>query len=105
MVCANVDGKFYALEGQCPRCGFDLWKGDLIVDDPGFEDLPLVACPTCATTYALRNGKAGPPLKKKGLAGFVNNWAKVATVNESGKAAKSYILARDDDGKVYCRER
>ena len=109
MVCANVGGKLYALEGQCPRCAFDLWKGDLITDaDPGWDDfdLPRVACPTCATTYGLANGKKGPPLKRTGLAGFVGNLAKTATVDSSSVDAKAFLITRDeDDGRVYCRER
>ena len=105
MACANVNGRYYALEGQCPRCSFDLWKGDLIVDDPGFEDLPRLACPTCSTTFSMRNGKYGPPLKRKGLQAFVGNLAKTATVNESGRNAKAFVITRDEDGRVYCRER
>eukprot|EP00804_Cyclotella_cryptica_P014662 CCRYP_012708-RA/>CCRYP_012708-RA protein AED:0.09 eAED:0.09 QI:157/1/1/1/1/1/4/516/144 len=32
IACANVDGKFYAVDGRCPRCAFDLYKGRLLVD-------------------------------------------------------------------------
>merc|ERR1712232_1372370 len=72
MACANVDGVFLAVQGDCPRCGFDLWKGDLISeDDPrsaGYEDIvPLVAYPTCSVTYSLKTGMYGPPLKRTGL--------------------------------------
>merc|ERR1712232_1042571 len=95
MACANVDGQFYALQGECPRCGFDLWKGDVIADDPGFKDLPRLACPTCATTFSLVSGKPGPPLKRKGLAGFVGNLAKSATATESEKTAKAFQITRD----------
>jgi nitrite reductase/ring-hydroxylating ferredoxin subunit len=107
MVAAKVGGRYYALQGECPRCGFDLWKGDLIsTDAAGFDDLPRVACPTCATTYSMRNGKAGPPLKRGGLAGFVGNLAKSATALEAGNGAKVFVITRDeDDGRVYCRER
>ena len=105
LVCANVNNRFYALEGQCPRCAFDLWKGDLIVNDPGFDDLPRIACPTCSTTYAMTTGKKGPPLKRTGLAGFVGKLAKTATIDGSSKNAIAYIITRDEDGRVYCRER
>ena len=105
MVCANVEGKLYALEGQCPRCGFDLYRGDLISNDPAWDDLPRIACPTCSTTYGMRSGRKGPPMKRKGLAGFVGNLAKTATVDASSSDAKAYIITRDDDGRVYCRER
>jgi len=105
MVCANVNDRLYALEGPCPRCSFDLWKGDLIIDDPGFDDLPRIACPTCATTYAMTTGKKGPALKRTGLAGFVGSLAKTATVDASSNDAKAYIITRDEDGRVYCRER
>jgi hypothetical protein len=82
------------------RCAFDLWKGDLLVDDPGWDDLPRIACPTCATTYGMVTGKKGPPLKRTGLAGFVGNLAKTATVDASSKDAKAYIITRDDDGRT-----
>ncbi|CAB9503029.1 expressed unknown protein [Seminavis robusta] len=105
MVCANVNDRFYALEGQCPRCAFDLWKGDLIADDPAWEDLPRIACPTCMTTYGMVSGKRGPPVKRTGLAGFVGNLAKTATADDSSNDAKAYIITREEDGRVYCRER
>jgi nitrite reductase/ring-hydroxylating ferredoxin subunit len=104
MACANVNGRYYAVQGDCPRCGFDLWKGDLIRDDPDFDDLPRVACPTCSTTYSLRTGKRGPPLKRTGLQAFVGGLAKSATMNDAMKDAKVFQITRDDDnGKVYCR--
>jgi nitrite reductase/ring-hydroxylating ferredoxin subunit len=105
MACANVNGNFYAIQGQCPRCGFDLYKGDLIVNDAAFQDLPRLACPTCSTTYGLKSGKVGPPLTRKGLAGFVGNLAKTATVSDSNKNAKAFMITRDEDGRVYCRDK
>lgn len=75
------------------------------MNDPGFEDLPRVACPTCATTFGLSNGKKGPPLKRKGLAKFVGGLAKQATADASLNDARAYIITRDEDGRVYCRER
>ena len=105
MACANVNGRFYAVQGTCPRCGFDLWKGDLIADDPGWDDLPRVACPTCATTFSLTSGKHGPPLKRTGLQAFVGNLAKTATQTDSIKDAKAFQITRDEDGRVFCRER
>lgn len=32
IACANVDGTFYAVDGRCPRCAFDLYKGKLLTD-------------------------------------------------------------------------
>jgi nitrite reductase/ring-hydroxylating ferredoxin subunit len=105
MACANVDGNLYAVQGNCPRCGFDLWKGDLITDE-AFEDLPRVACPTCSTTFGLRSGLKGPPLKRKGLQGIVGGLAKTATKDDSHKDAQAFLITRgEDDGRVYCRER
>jgi nitrite reductase/ring-hydroxylating ferredoxin subunit len=105
VACAQVDGKFYAIQGVCPRCGFDLWKGDVIATDAaGFEDLPRVACPTCSTTYSMRTGRHGPPLKRTGLQGFVAGLAKSATMNDAGSDVKAFTVTRDEDtGKVYCR--
>jgi nitrite reductase/ring-hydroxylating ferredoxin subunit len=104
MACANVNGQFYAIQGDCPRCGFDLWKGDLINDD-AFEDIPRIACPTCSTTFGLRTGKPGPPLKRTGLQSFVSGLAKSATSEKSANDAQTYQITRDEDGRVYCRER
>jgi nitrite reductase/ring-hydroxylating ferredoxin subunit len=104
MACTNVDGNFYALQGTCPRCGFDLFKGTMIVDDPGWDSLPRVACPTCSTTYGWRDGKHGPPLKQKGLSAFVGSLAKTATTMDAYKNAKAYRITRDQDGRVFCKE-
>ena len=105
MVCANVDDRFYALEGQCPRCAFDLYKGDLLVDDPGWDDLPRIACPTCSTTYSLKSGKFGPPLKRSGLSGFVSGLAKSATQGDKPRDAQAFQISLDEDGRVFCRSK
>lgn len=104
LACANVDGKYYAVQGECPRCSFDLWKGGVINDD-AFEDIPRVACPTCSTTFGLRTGKRGPPIKRTGLQAFVGGLAKTATNDNSMKDAKAFVITRDEDGRVYCRDR
>lgn len=105
MACVNLDETYYALEGQCPRCGFDLWRGDVIVNDEAFDDLPRLACPTCSTTYSLRTGKHGPPLKRTGLQEFVGKLAKTATEKDSYKDAKAFQIIKEDGGRVYCREK
>lgn len=104
MACGNVDGQFYAVQGDCPRCGFDLYKGDLITDDPGFEDLPRIACPTCSTTFSMKSGLYGPPLKRKGLAGWVSGLAKTATANQERNCDSFQITLDDETGRVYCRQ-
>ena len=103
LACCNVDNQFYAVQGDCPRCGFDLYRGTLLVDDPAWDDLPRVACPTCATTYSMRNGQYGPPLKRTGLQGFVTGLAKRATSTDANKNAKTFRVTQDEDGRVYCR--
>jgi len=104
IACCNVDNKLCAIQADCPRCGFDLWKGTLIANDEAWEDLPRVACPTCATTYSMRTGTYGPPLKRTGLQGFVTGLAKTATDKEAYRDAKAFRIAQDEDtGKVYCR--
>lgn len=104
MVCCNVNGRYYALQGECPRCGFDLFRGDLISKDDAWDDLPRVACPTCATTYSMKTGTYGPPLKRTGLQGFVTGLAKQSTSTAANKNAKAYIITVDDtDGTIYCR--
>mmetsp|Transcript_16893 Transcript_16893/g.41156 ORF Transcript_16893/g.41156 Transcript_16893/m.41156 type:complete len:199 (-) Transcript_16893:38-634(-) len=105
MACANVDGNFYAVQGNCPRCGFDLYKGEVISDDPGWEDLPRIACPTCATTYGMSSGKRGPPIKRTGLAGFVGKLAKTATATEQTRDAEAFQISLDEEGRVYCRSK
>jgi nitrite reductase/ring-hydroxylating ferredoxin subunit len=103
MACCNYNGRFYAIQGDCPRCGFDLWKGDLITDEEAWEDCPRVACPTCSTTYSLRNGRHGPPIKRTGLQAFVGGLAKSATMDDASKDAKAFKITRDEDEKVFCR--
>lgn len=103
LVCCCVDGNFLALQGDCPRCAFDLWRGDLIVNDKAWEDLPRVACPTCATTYSMRTGTYGPPIKRTGLQAFVSGLAKSATSQEGNKNAKAYKIIVDNDGRIFCQ--
>jgi len=106
IACANVEGKFYAIQGKCPRCAFDLFKGDVVTDAEAFgKDVPRLACPTCATTYSLRTGAHGPALKRTGLAGFVGGLTKTATINDSSENAKCFVITRDEDsGRVFCRD-
>lgn len=100
---ANVDGKYYAVDGRCPRCAFDLFKGKLLVDK-GAD--PVVACPTCSTTYNFKTGKFGPEYKQTGLAGFVNTWAKTATINNASQDVSAFIITKDEQtGQVFCKER
>lgn len=105
IACANVDGKYYAIQGKCPRCAFDLFKGDIVTDEAFGKDIPRLACPTCATTYSLRTGVHGPALKRKGLAGFVGGLTKTATINEAAVNAKCFVITRDfENGRVFCRD-
>ena len=104
MACCNVNNQLYAIQADCPRCGFDLWKGTLIAKDPAWDDLPRVACPTCSTTYSMRTGKHGPPIKRSGLQGFVSGLAKQATSTDAMKDAQVFRITRDEeDGRVFCR--
>jgi len=106
IACANVDNKFYAIQGKCPRCAFDLFKGDVVTNEEAFgKDVPRLACPTCGTTYSLRTGKHGPALKRGGLAGFVNGLTKTSTMNDASVDAKSFVITRDEEsGRVFCRD-
>lgn len=103
LVCCLVDGDYFALQGECPRCAFDLWKGDLIASDDAWDDLPRVACPTCSTTFSMSSGMYGPPLKRSGLQAFVTGLAKSATSQEASKSAKAYKINVDKDGRIFCR--
>lgn len=103
---ANVDGKYYAVDGTCPRCAFDLFKGKLLVDKDVWGADPVVACPTCSTTYNFKSGKFGPEYKQTGLAGFVNTWAKTATINNASQDVSAFIITKDEQtGQVFCKER
>ena len=103
---ANVDGKYYAVDGRCPRCSFDLFKGKLLVDKDVWGPEPRVACPTCSTTYSLISGKFGPEYKQTGLAGFVNTWAKTATINNASQDVAVFLITKDEQtGQVYCKEK
>ena len=103
---ANVGGKYYAVDGRCPRCAFDLYKGKLLVDKEIWGADPVVACPTCSTTYNFKTGKFGPEYKQTGLAGFVNTWAKTATINNASQDVSAFIITKDEEtGQVFCKER
>lgn len=109
LACANVDGEFFVVQGECPRCAFDLYKGE-IVTDPAFgdnpNDLPRIACPTCATTFSLRDGKHGPALKRSGLGGFVAGLAKTATIDDASRDAKAFALTVEEEtSRVYLKEK
>ena len=106
LACANVNGNYLAVDGQCPRCGFDLYKGKVIDDAEVWGPEPIVACPTCSTTYSLVTGKYGAEYKNKGLAGFVNGWTQTATMDKAYKDVPAYIISTDEQtGQVFCRER
>ena len=74
------------------------------MDNPAFDDLPRVACPTCASTFGLRSGKQGDAIKRTGLQGFVTGLTKSATMSDAFKPAKLYQITVDEEtGRVYCR--
>ena len=105
---ARVDGNYYAIQGECPRCAFDLFKGDLIRsnDKKNKTSDPIIACPTCATTYSLITGKHGEPIQRSGLAGWVSGLAKTATISDASADAKAFVISTDGEtGGVFCRER
>jgi hypothetical protein len=108
LACAQVEGSFYVVQGNCPRCAFDLFKGE-IVTDPAFgdkpSDLPRIACPTCSTTYSLRDGTHGPALKRSGLTNFVSGLTKQATSRDATADAKAFQLTFDEEGGVFIREK
>jgi nitrite reductase/ring-hydroxylating ferredoxin subunit len=111
LVCANVgNSRYYALQGNCPRCGFDLWKGELLLENTATAtnkdvERPSVACPTCRTTYSLRTGKPGPALAKPGWQVVMGQLAQTATVGKGQQPARVYRITCDDDTrKVYLRE-
>ena len=77
-----------------------------MVDADVWGPEPCVACPTCGTTYSFKTGKFGPEYKATGLAGFVNTWAKTATINNASQDVPAFIITRDEEtGQVFCRER
>lgn len=103
VACANVNGKYYAVQGECPRCAFDLYRGKVVNVERSKD--PHVACPTCGATFSLRTGKRGPVIANDGfLSGFVNNLAKSATIGNSSKDAKAYIITVDTEKKVFYKE-
>ena len=105
IACANVNGKYLAVDGRCPRCAFDLYKGKLLVDTDVWGTEPRVACPTCSVTYSLTTGKFGSEYKATGLAGFVSTWAKTATVSNASQDVPAFAITKDEEtGKVFCRE-
>ena len=54
----------------------------------------------------MKTGKNGPDYKATGLIGFVNGWAKTATVNNASKDVPAFVITNDEStGQVFCRER
>eukprot|EP00586_Coscinodiscus_wailesii_P022741 CAMPEP_0172493102 /NCGR_PEP_ID=MMETSP1066-20121228/24448_1 /TAXON_ID=671091 /ORGANISM="Coscinodiscus wailesii, Strain CCMP2513" /LENGTH=163 /DNA_ID=CAMNT_0013263091 /DNA_START=163 /DNA_END=654 /DNA_ORIENTATION=- len=105
IACAKVNGRYYAIQGECPRCAFDLYRGTLVTDEVAFgPDVPRVACPTCSTTFSLKTGAHGPALKKSGLSAWVGGLAQTATVSDAMKDARAFAVTVDEEGKVYCRD-
>ena len=98
-----MDDNYYAVQGECPRCAFDLWKGT-IVPNEAFGPEPTIACPTCSTTYSLKTGKFGPAYKRTGLAGFVSDLTKTATMSAASKDVQAFVITVDGE-RVFCRER
>jgi len=105
IACAQISGKYYGIQGDCPRCAFDLYKGTIITDKAAFEDAPVIACPTCSTTFSLRSGKHGPMFKKKGFWNdFVGDLARTATSQDALRDAKAFVVSVEDE-RVFLRER
>eukprot|EP00590_Aulacoseira_subarctica_P008700 CAMPEP_0172426686 /NCGR_PEP_ID=MMETSP1064-20121228/38650_1 /TAXON_ID=202472 /ORGANISM="Aulacoseira subarctica , Strain CCAP 1002/5" /LENGTH=180 /DNA_ID=CAMNT_0013170429 /DNA_START=102 /DNA_END=641 /DNA_ORIENTATION=+ len=98
LACACVNGKYYAVQADCPRCAFDLYRGKVAE----IKDQPHVECPTCSATFSLKTGARGPVSgnKQGGLAGFVNNLAKTATIANSSKDAKAYGITVDSEQRI-----
>lgn len=107
IACAQVDGRLYGIQGDCPRCAFDLYRGTVITDEKAFgPDVPRVACSTCSTTFSFRTGKHGPAIKKKGFwSDFVSDLAKTATAQDAMKDARAFIVTKDGNERVFLRER
>lgn len=106
VACANVNGRYYAVQGECPRCAFDLYRGKVV--DVGRSNDPHVGCPTCGATFSLKTGKRGPVVTTNDstgfLTGFVNKLAKSATIANASKDAKAYVITVDSQKKIYCKE-
>lgn len=103
VACANVKGNYYALQGECPRCAFDLYRGKVVTVERSKD--PHVACPTCGATFSLKTGKRGPVVTNDGfLSGFVNNLAKSATIGNASKDARAFMITVDTEKKVYYKE-
>ncbi|GMI22025.1 hypothetical protein TeGR_g8490 [Tetraparma gracilis] len=84
---------FFGLSASCPRCGFDLYKGELLSSTLG--------CPTCKTRFSLADGEP----QGEGPGDFVSRLARTATMDRASKRAEVYAVTVDESGDVFVKER
>ncbi|GMH94746.1 hypothetical protein TrST_g3360 [Triparma strigata] len=92
---ANINDVYYGLQGACPRCGFDLFRGTATTSPN-----PKISCPTCRTSYNAASGQPDGELKGD----FTSNLARLATTDKSKNAAKAFSITVKD-GRVFVRDR
>lgn len=82
--------EIYLIDGTCSRCGFDLWKGEIILPEDGSP--PRLSCNVCRQVFELPTGDAKGIQLKDGFSGWVNGLARSATTTEKMKPIKSFPI-------------
>lgn len=95
-LCATtVNGKLYAMEGECSRCNWGLERGELRGSVSGDA---AIACALCGQTYSVVTGEPGPVVEKKGAAGWVGGLARSAPTTSKPRTQKTIRAdVREDD--------
>ena len=80
----------YLIDGECSRCSFDLWRGEVILPSDGSP--ARLSCPVCRQVYELPTGEPKGIQVKEGLGGWVNGLARSATLSDREKPITSYPI-------------
>jgi len=91
--CRPAEGKVYLVDGECSKCAFDLWQGELVIgsEAKGNAEKPArVACPVCGQMFALPTGQPMGVKQKKGVGGWISGLAQSATATTTAKPIGTY---------------
>lgn len=93
LVAARSGDKIFVLDGECSKCAWDMWKGQVVSGE-------RIACPLCGSCYSLANGDPQGSVQRSGFSGFVGGLANQATSSKESTTLGVYPLriSASDDG-------